>query len=132
GYFYFYGGEATEWLDRTVDARTINSLTLKEWIAEFVRLKALNQQIMKAAEARRNDDGRRICRSEASSTIVILAEARQPVSVTGRSFAALFLTEVESSKVQLSGLPQFTQTGRQDRRESLPALLDLPPPNDTD
>jgi hypothetical protein len=27
--------------------RTINSLTLKEWIEEFRRLRALNQQIMK-------------------------------------------------------------------------------------
>jgi hypothetical protein len=45
-YFYFEGGEADEWLDRTVGKRTINMLTLKEWIAEFNRLKALNEQIM--------------------------------------------------------------------------------------
>jgi hypothetical protein len=46
GYFYFFGGEAADWLDRTVGVRTINSLTLKEWVEEFRRLKALNQQIM--------------------------------------------------------------------------------------
>ena len=49
GYFYFFGGEAAEWLDRTIDARTINTFTLKEWIEEFLRLKALNAQIMKTA-----------------------------------------------------------------------------------
>jgi hypothetical protein len=45
-YFLFAGGVADDWLDRTVGVRTISSLTLKEWIAEFNRLKALNEQIM--------------------------------------------------------------------------------------
>jgi hypothetical protein len=45
-YFLFTGGDADEWLDRTVAVRTITSKTLKEWIAEFQRLKALNEQIM--------------------------------------------------------------------------------------
>jgi hypothetical protein len=46
GYFYFDGGEAADWLDRTVGVRTINSLTLKQWMEEFERLKKLNAQIM--------------------------------------------------------------------------------------
>jgi hypothetical protein len=45
-YFLFTGGAADEWLDRTVGVRTISSKTLKEWITEFKRLKALNEQIM--------------------------------------------------------------------------------------
>jgi hypothetical protein len=45
-YFLFTGGEADEWLDRTVGVRTIGSKTLKEWIAEFKRLKELNGQIL--------------------------------------------------------------------------------------
>jgi hypothetical protein len=45
-YFLFTGGAADEWLDRTVGVRTINTKTLKEWVAEFTRLKALNEQIM--------------------------------------------------------------------------------------
>lgn len=49
GYFYFDGGEAAEWLDRSVGVRTLNSLTLKQWIEEFQRLKALNQQILRTA-----------------------------------------------------------------------------------
>lgn len=46
GYFLFTGGEADGWIDRTVGVRTISSMTLKEWVAEFRRLKALNEQIM--------------------------------------------------------------------------------------
>jgi hypothetical protein len=47
GYFYFHLGEAADWLDCTVRVRTINSLTLKEWMEEFRRLKHLNEQIMR-------------------------------------------------------------------------------------
>jgi len=50
GYFYFTEGEAADWLDRTVKARTISTLTLKEWIAEFRRLKELNERIMRSAK----------------------------------------------------------------------------------
>lgn len=46
GHFYFRSGEAADWIDTTVGVRTINSLTLKQWIEEYRRLKALNQQIM--------------------------------------------------------------------------------------
>jgi hypothetical protein len=46
GYFYFHFGEAVDWLDRTVRVRNLNSLTLKQWITEFHRLKTLNEQIM--------------------------------------------------------------------------------------
>ena len=44
-YFLFESGEADTWLDRTVGVRTISSLTLKQWIEEFKRLKAVNEQI---------------------------------------------------------------------------------------
>jgi hypothetical protein len=52
-YFLFTGGAADDWLDRTVGVRTIGSMTLKEWIAEFNRLKALNEQIMGTLKNRR-------------------------------------------------------------------------------
>ena len=42
GYFYFFGGDATDWLERTVHVTKISHLTLEQWIAEFVRLKRLN------------------------------------------------------------------------------------------
>ena len=57
GYFYFRTGEAADWLDRTVPVRKINDMTLKEWIAAFERLKALNAQIM--ATVRRGGRGAR-------------------------------------------------------------------------
>jgi len=50
GYFYFWSGEAADWLDRTVRVRTINSLTLKQWIEEFRRLKELNERILRTAK----------------------------------------------------------------------------------
>jgi hypothetical protein len=54
GYFYFtVGGAATDWLDRTVRVRTINSLTLKQWIEEFRRLESLNERILRTAKGSR-------------------------------------------------------------------------------
>jgi hypothetical protein len=47
GCFYFHLGEAADWLDCTVGVRTINSLTLKQWMEEFRRLKERNAQIMR-------------------------------------------------------------------------------------
>jgi len=49
GYFFFRGGEADGWIDTTVAVRTINSLTLKQWVAEYRRLKELNHQMRKTA-----------------------------------------------------------------------------------
>ena len=43
GYFYFFGGEATEWIDRTVWVATVNALTLEQWVDEFNRLKKVNR-----------------------------------------------------------------------------------------
>jgi hypothetical protein len=53
GYFYFFGGEATDWIDRTVAAAKVSDLTLEQWVAEFRRLKALNQQLMGTMKAGR-------------------------------------------------------------------------------
>ncbi len=47
GYFYFHFSEAAGCLDRTVRVRKFCGLTLKQWIAEFGRLKDLDQLIMK-------------------------------------------------------------------------------------
>jgi hypothetical protein len=56
GYFYFFGGKATGWLDRTVRVPTVNTLTLEQWIEEFKRLKKVNQQISGLAKAGRKAD----------------------------------------------------------------------------
>jgi hypothetical protein len=46
GYFYFWGAEANNWLDRTVKVPTLSSLTLEQWIDEFNRLKKLNEELL--------------------------------------------------------------------------------------
>jgi hypothetical protein len=56
GYFYFRTGETANWLDRTVRVRTINSLTLKQWVEEFRRLKDLNERIMRTAKGGRRGE----------------------------------------------------------------------------
>lgn len=47
-YFYFSGGEAADWLDRTVNAPNVSSLTIEQWIDEFERLKKLNKDILRS------------------------------------------------------------------------------------
>jgi hypothetical protein len=49
GYFYFKGGEATAWIDRTVPVSTVNSLTLDQWMEEFALSKKLNADLMRTA-----------------------------------------------------------------------------------
>jgi len=52
GYYYFRGGETTDWLDRTVRVPTLRSLTLAQWLEEFERLKKLNQEITRVKKGR--------------------------------------------------------------------------------
>jgi hypothetical protein len=47
GYFYVFGGEASDWLDRIIQVPTLSSLTLDQWVEKFEKLKKLNQEIMK-------------------------------------------------------------------------------------
>ena len=46
GYFYFWKGEANNWLDRTVNVPKVSSLTLEQWIDEYDRLKKLNEEML--------------------------------------------------------------------------------------
>ncbi len=46
-YFYFFGGEAADWLDRTVQVGKVSSLTLEQWMDEFEKLKKRNAEIFK-------------------------------------------------------------------------------------
>ena len=48
GYFYFWGAEVNNWLDRTVKVPTLGSLRLEQWVEEFERLKMLNRDILDA------------------------------------------------------------------------------------
>jgi len=46
-YFYFAGGEASDWLQKTVAVPAVSSLTLDGWLGEFDRSKNLNAQLLK-------------------------------------------------------------------------------------
>jgi len=50
GYFYFFGGEAADWLDRTIRVPKVSSLTLEQWVAEFGNVKKRNAEIFRAAK----------------------------------------------------------------------------------
>src|SRR5689334_21657068 len=47
GDFYFWSGEAADWLERTVMVDKLGALMREQWVTEFERLKKLNQQIMR-------------------------------------------------------------------------------------
>jgi hypothetical protein len=47
GYYDLSGGEASDWLDRTVKVPTLASLTLDQWMDEFNRLKKLNDGMLR-------------------------------------------------------------------------------------
>jgi hypothetical protein len=50
GYFYFMGGEAADWPDPTVRVRTLQVLTLDQWMDEFKKLAEKNRQLMGQVE----------------------------------------------------------------------------------
>jgi hypothetical protein len=54
-YFYFLGGEATGWLDRTVQVPRVSSLTLEGWLAEYTKLKKRNAEIVRSAKVKSTD-----------------------------------------------------------------------------
>src|ERR1700739_2241684 len=47
GYFYFQGGDATDWLDRNVRVATLHSLTLEQWMEAYRGLKTKNEALLK-------------------------------------------------------------------------------------
>jgi hypothetical protein len=49
GYFYFWTEDAADWIDRTVQVEKISALSLDQWVAEYVRLKKLNAEMMRQA-----------------------------------------------------------------------------------
>lgn len=51
-YFYFLGGEATDWLDRTVSVPKVSSLNLEQWMEEFGKLKKRNAEIFSGGKGK--------------------------------------------------------------------------------
>ena len=54
GYFYFQGGDAADWLDRSVPVATLHSLSLGQWIEQYQELKAKNDALVKGNIASKN------------------------------------------------------------------------------
>jgi hypothetical protein len=50
GYFFFLSSEAGDWLDRTVRVPTLRSLTLEQWVEEFLKLREKNRELMKSVQ----------------------------------------------------------------------------------
>ena len=48
GYFYFWTEDAADWIDRTVPVEKISALTLDQWVAEYLRLKKVNAEILRS------------------------------------------------------------------------------------
>jgi len=51
GYFYFIGLDPSAWLDKTVKVARVSSLTLEQWVAEYERLKKLNEEVLRGKGA---------------------------------------------------------------------------------
>ncbi len=47
GYFYFWSEGAAGWIDRTVPVARLNSLTLEQWVGEYLWLKKVNAEMTK-------------------------------------------------------------------------------------
>ena len=45
GYFYFWSEDSADWLDRTVRVATLKSLTLDQWVGEYLWLKKVNAEM---------------------------------------------------------------------------------------
>jgi serine phosphatase RsbU (regulator of sigma subunit)/uncharacterized glyoxalase superfamily protein PhnB len=67
GYFYFQGGDATDWLDRTVRVATLHSLSLEQWIGHYRELKAKNETLLKVQIKSKELETRRTQRAAGDS-----------------------------------------------------------------
>jgi hypothetical protein len=47
GYFYFWSADSADWIDRTVRVATLKSLTLDQWVGEYLWLKRVNAEMIK-------------------------------------------------------------------------------------
>ena len=47
GYFYFWSADSAGWIDRTVRVARLNSLTLEQWVGQYLWLKKVNAEMIK-------------------------------------------------------------------------------------
>ena len=46
GHFYFWSEESADWIDRTVRVTRLNSLTVDQWVGEYLWLKKVNAEMI--------------------------------------------------------------------------------------
>ena len=47
GYFYFWSGEAVDWLERTVRVPNLHAFTIEQWLEQFRLLKKKNEGLLR-------------------------------------------------------------------------------------
>jgi len=47
GYFYFWSGEAVDWLERTVRVPNLHAFTIDQWLEQFRVLKKKNEGLLR-------------------------------------------------------------------------------------
>ena len=52
GYFYFWSEDSAGWIDRTVRVARLNSLTVDQWVGEYLWLKKINAEMTKPNRVR--------------------------------------------------------------------------------
>jgi hypothetical protein len=126
GYFFFRGGEADDWIDRTVAVPTIGSLALEHWLNEYKRLKALNDDMVKATsqasprpartETRRHEATPREAPHRAPPT-------RDSTSKAACSLKTTLLAELDEAHKGLAAIEeQEVRAAREDRVSDLVTL----------
>jgi len=83
GYFYFQGGDSTDWLDRAVSAPTLRSLTLEQWIGRYRELKAKNEAL--AAKTNPKDSGTSLTAGNSEAELPRASHAEVKQAVAGKS-----------------------------------------------
>ena len=47
GYFYFWSEDSADWIDRTVRVARLSSLSLDQWVGQYLWLKKVNSEMMR-------------------------------------------------------------------------------------
>lgn len=84
-YFDFSGGETADWVDRTVDAHSLSSLSLEQWMAEFEWLKKLNKDILRGSGRKGSREAAKNTSETASSKAIGLRSGELPVGISDQS-----------------------------------------------
>jgi hypothetical protein len=134
GYFFFRGGEADNWIDRTVHVPTIGSLSMEQWTGEYSRLKAVNEGFMKPAAASSikkaarptvSSDAARPDRARAAKKPkeAQKAETREATRIQPCSLKPKLLAELEVAQKDMAGIDeQQLRAAREGRFSDLSAL----------